>query len=76
MAAAHVSGTVALMLASGVIPRSLKGKALVRAVTRRLKTTARSLGYPRTVQGAGLIDAAKATATSPTGLTASRRVRR
>jgi serine protease len=73
MAAAHVSGTVALMLASGVIPKSLKGKALVRAVTKRLKATARGLGYPRSVQGAGLIDAAKATAFSPTVAT-SRRV--
>jgi serine protease len=74
MAAAHVSGTVALMLASGVIPSSLKGKARVRAVTKRLEVTARSLGYPRTVQGAGLIDAARATASSPTGVAASRRV--
>jgi len=61
MAAAHVSGTVALMLASGVIPADLKGKARVRAVTKRLEVTARSLGYPRTLQGAGLIDAARAT---------------
>jgi serine protease len=61
MAAAHVSGTVALMLASGVIPHGLKGKARVRAVTKRLEVTSRSLGYPRTVQGAGLIDAARAT---------------
>lgn len=75
MAAAHVSGTVALMLAAGVIPKSLKGKARVRAVTKRLESTARGLGYPRTVQGAGLIDAARATAFSPTGLAASRRVR-
>jgi serine protease len=65
MAAAHVSGTVALILASGVIPHDLKGKARVRAVTKQLKTTARSLGYPRTVQGAGLIDAARATSPSP-----------
>ena len=62
MAAAHVSGVVALMLASGVIPHSLKGKARVRAVTKRIEATARSLGYPRTVQGAGLVDAARATA--------------
>ncbi len=62
MAAAHVSGTVALILASGVIPADLKPKARVRAVTKRLEVTARSLGYPRTVQGAGLIDAARATA--------------
>jgi serine protease len=61
MAAAHVSGTVALILASGVIPTGLKPKARVRAVTKRLEVTARSLGYPRTVQGAGLIDAARAT---------------
>jgi serine protease len=61
MAAAHVSGTVALILASGVIPTGLKPKAKVRAVTKRLEVTARSLGYPRTVQGAGLIDAARAT---------------
>lgn len=76
MAAAHVSGTVALMLASGVIPKSLKGKARVRAVTKRLETTARGLGYPRTVQGAGLLDAAKATAapTVAVALAASRQV--
>jgi serine protease len=62
MAAAHVSGTVALMLAAGVIPANLKPKARVRAVTKRLEVTARNLGYPRTVQGAGLIDAERATA--------------
>jgi serine protease len=61
MAAAHVSGTVALILASGVIPAGLKPKAKVRAVTKRLEVTARSLGYPATVQGHGLIDAARAT---------------
>jgi serine protease len=61
MAAAHVSGTVALILASGVIPTDLKPKARVRAVIKRLKVTARNLGYPRTLQGAGLIDAARAT---------------
>ena len=61
MAAAHVSGTVAMILASGVIPTGLKPKAKVRAVTKRLEVTARSLGYPPTVQGHGLIDAARAT---------------
>ncbi|MGH7292666.1 MAG: S8 family peptidase, partial [Myxococcota bacterium] len=75
MAAAHVSGTVALMLAAKVIASSVKGKALVQAVTKRLKVTARGLGYPRTVQGAGLIDAAAATAIPSTGLAALRRVR-
>jgi serine protease len=65
MAAAHVSGTVALMLAAGVVPRGVKGKARVQAVTKRLKVTARGLGYPRTIQGAGLIDAARATSFAP-----------
>jgi serine protease len=65
MAAAHVSGAAALILASGVIPANLKPEARVRAVTKRLEVTARSLGYPRTVQGAGLIDAARATAATP-----------
>ena len=62
MAAAHVSGVVAMILASGVIPADLRPKAKVRAVIKRLKVTSRSLGYPRTQQGAGLIDAARATA--------------
>ncbi|HXF32748.1 MAG TPA: S8 family serine peptidase [Solirubrobacterales bacterium] len=75
MAAAHVSATAALVLASGVIPQSLKSKARVRAVTQRLKVTARSLGYPKTVQGAGLIDAGRATTPGTTGLAASREVR-
>jgi serine protease len=74
MAAAHVSGTVALTLASGVIPTGLKPKARVRAVTKRIEVTARSLGYPRTVQGAGLIDAARATAPQATGLATLRGV--
>jgi serine protease len=74
MAAAHVSATAALILASGVIPAGLKPKAKVRAVTKRLEVTARSLGYPRTVQGAGLIDAARATALASTGLATSRPV--
>jgi serine protease len=65
MAAAHVSGTVALMLAARAIPSGVKRKALVQAVTKRLKATARGLGYPRTVEGAGLIDAARATAIEP-----------
>jgi serine protease len=75
MAAAHVSATVALILASGVIPTDLKPKAKVRAVIQRLKVTARSLGYPRSVQGAGLIDAARATTPQTTGLATSRGVR-
>ncbi|HKZ15097.1 MAG TPA: S8 family serine peptidase [Solirubrobacterales bacterium] len=75
MAAAHVSATVALILASGVIPTGLRPEAKVRAVTQRLKVTARSLGYPKTVQGAGLIDAARATTPGSTGLATARAVR-
>ncbi len=60
MAAAHVSGVAAMVIASGVLgvvpPRSLD-----KRVTLRLKDTARSLGLPATEQGAGLIDAANAT---------------
>ncbi|HEY7257383.1 MAG TPA: S8 family serine peptidase [Solirubrobacterales bacterium] len=61
MAAAHVSGVAAMILASGVLPPKLKGAKLVGAVTARLEGTARSIGLPRTEQGAGLIDAARAT---------------
>jgi serine protease len=61
MAAAHVSGVVALVLASGVIPRKAAGKGLVNRVLRRLRQTARDIGRPRPQQGAGLIDAAAAT---------------
>jgi serine protease len=73
MAAAHVSGVAAMVLASGLIAPKLKPKAVVREVTRRLKTTARSLGLPPTQQGAGLIDAAEATnpAFKPVGRAAS-----
>ncbi len=61
MAAAHVSGVTALVLASGVVKSGLKPKGRVDTVTRRLRKTARSLGLERTQQGAGLIDAAAAT---------------
>jgi len=62
MAAAHVSGAAALLLASGVVKAKLKPKARVDAVRKRLTSTARSLGLPATQQGAGLIDAGAATA--------------
>lgn len=61
MAAAHVSGAAALVLASGVLKRDASPKGKVNRLTRRLRQTARTLGLPATRQGAGLIDAAAAT---------------
>ena len=61
MAAAHVSGAAAMVLASGVLGKQPSPKARVNAVTRRLRATARDLGLPRTQEGAGLIDAGAAT---------------
>jgi len=65
MAAAHVTGVAAMILAGSSTRAKLRGKALVAAVTRRLRETARDLGAPVTRQGAGLIDAAAATALGP-----------
>ncbi|HET8815504.1 MAG TPA: S8 family serine peptidase [Solirubrobacterales bacterium] len=61
MAAAHVSGVAAMVLASDAINPRLTGKARVIAVTKRLRSTARDLGLPATQQGAGLLDADAAT---------------
>jgi serine protease len=61
MAAAHVSGVAAMVLASGTLDPDAKKKGKVAAVTQRLRQTARDLGLPATRQGAGLIDASKAT---------------
>jgi hypothetical protein len=61
MAAAHVSGVAAMILASGVIGRGLSPEAKVDAVANRLRETARGLGLPPNRQGAGLIDAGNAT---------------
>lgn len=61
MAAAHVSGVAAMVLASGVLPKRATHRGLVNRVTRRLRKTARSLGLPASRQGAGLIDARRAT---------------
>ena len=61
MAAAHVSGLAALVLASGVLGEEPAPPARVEALTRRIRATARSLDLPATQQGAGLIDAGKAT---------------
>jgi serine protease len=65
MAAAHVSGVAAMVLASAAINRRLTGKARVVAVTKRLRRTARDLGYPALQQGSGLIDAGAATEPRP-----------
>ncbi len=61
MAAAHVSGVAAMILASGVIPQGVSPQGRVNRVIRQLRGTARNLGLPRQQQGAGLIDAAAAT---------------
>jgi len=65
MAAAHVSGVAALLLASRRINPVLSPEAQVRAVTKHLRKTARDLGLPRIQQGAGLVDAGEATGTGP-----------
>ena len=61
MAAAHVSGVAAMVLASGVIDRKHARGSIQAQVTERLQKTARSIGAPPTLEGAGLIDAARAT---------------
>jgi hypothetical protein len=65
MAAAHVSGVAAMILASGTLDPKAKKKGRVAAVTKRLRGTARDLGLLATRQGAGLIDASAATLPSP-----------
>lgn len=61
MAAAHVSGAAALVLASKAIKPGLSRRGRVDVLVRRLRHTARDLGLPATEQGAGLIDVGKAT---------------
>jgi serine protease len=61
MAAAHVSGVAAMVLASGTIGKTATPQARATAVAKRLRTTARSLELPSTQQGAGLVDAGWAT---------------
>ncbi len=60
MAAAHVSGVAAMVLASHTISPGVVGPARVRVVTKRLRSSARDLGLPPSQQGAGLLDAAAA----------------
>jgi serine protease len=61
MAAAHVSAAAAMVIAARVVTPAKKSRGRIGALTRRLRTTARSLGLPATEQGAGLIDLARAT---------------
>jgi len=68
MAAAHVSGVAAMILAADTyagprfVPDTGQGaKPRVNGVAKQLRRTARSLGMPATHQGAGLIDAKRAT---------------
>jgi len=65
MAAAHVSGAVALVLASRGIRKQGTPRAVVDAVARRLCKTARGLGLPSPQQGCGLLDVGKATKPVP-----------
>jgi serine protease len=61
MAAAHVSGAAALLLASRGIKKQETPRLQVDAVTRRLCNTARDLGLPSPQQGCGLLDVGTAT---------------
>lgn len=65
MAAAHVSGVAAMVLASGAINPVLPPPKRAAIVARKLRQTARDLGLPRVEQGAGLVDAAAASGTYP-----------
>lgn len=65
MAAAHVSGVAAMVLASGSVNPVLSPRARVRKVAKVLRETARNLGLPRIQQGAGLVDAGAATSVYP-----------
>jgi len=68
MAAAHVSGLAAMVIAADTyrgprfFPETGSGsKPRVNGVAKQLRQTARSLGLSLNQQGAGLVDAARAT---------------
>jgi serine protease len=61
MAAAHVSGVAAMVLAAGVLDEGVSPRGKVNRLARRLRSTARDLVAPPSLQGAGLIDAGAAT---------------
>ncbi len=61
MAAAHVSGVAALVLASGAIDKRKPVSTTAAQVATRLKKTARSIGISPLLEGSGLVDAARAT---------------
>jgi serine protease len=61
MAAAHVSGAAALVLASKAVNPKLEPRLRVDQVTKRLRQTARDLGLPSSQEGAGLLDVGRAT---------------
>jgi len=61
MAAAHVSGVAAMMLALEEHAGHKPGPNVARRVTVRMLRTARGIHLPRAQQGAGLLDAGRAT---------------
>ena len=66
MAAAHVSAVAAMVLAARKINPALSPQGKVTMVMKRLRNSARDLGFPPAEQGAGLLDANAATGTGPT----------
>jgi serine protease len=61
MAAAHVSGVAAMLLSLETHAGHRRSPRVAKSVTRRLLKTARSIHLPSTQQGAGLLDAGRAT---------------
>jgi serine protease len=61
MAAAHVSGVAAMLLALQKRRGHELNQGVAKYVTKRMLRTARNIGLPRNQQGAGLLDAGRAT---------------